>query len=142
MESVSVASLVMAEHQFLIVRFDPPAQLGESNERFEAGLCGQGGEPVLARFRLIALPLSIDGVVVTAINVFAFGWNEALFSSAFTSRDAQTVATFILASRGTRDIDFNLAAVNTLIAIGPPVILSFFFQRSLARGLSFGAVKG
>jgi len=30
------------------------------------------------------------------------------------------------ASRGTRDIDFNLAAVNTLIAIGPPVVLSFF----------------
>ncbi len=93
-------------------------------------------------FRLIALPLSVDGIVVTAINVFAFGWNEALFSSAFTSRNAQTLASFILASRGTRDIDFNLAAVNTLIAIGPPVILSFFFQRYLARGLSFGAVKG
>ena len=93
-------------------------------------------------FRLIALPLSIDGIVVTAINVFAFGWNEALFSSAFTSRNAQTLASFILASRGTRDIDFNLAAVNTLIAIGPPVLLSFFFQRYLARGLSFGAVKG
>jgi multiple sugar transport system permease protein len=93
-------------------------------------------------FLLIALPLSIDGVIVTAINVFAFGWNEALFASAFTSRNAQTLASFILASRGTRDIDFNLAAVNTLIAIGPPVILSFFFQRYLARGLSFGAVKG
>ncbi|MGH7119368.1 MAG: carbohydrate ABC transporter permease [Acetobacteraceae bacterium] len=92
-------------------------------------------------FRLIALPLSVDGIIVTAINVFAFGWNEVLFSSAFTSRNAQTLASFILASRGTRDIDFNLAAVNTLIAIGPPVILSFFFQRYLARGLSFGAVK-
>jgi multiple sugar transport system permease protein len=93
-------------------------------------------------FLLIALPLSIDGIIVTAINVFAFGWNEALFASAFTSRHAQTLASFILASRGTRDIDFNLAAVNTLIAIGPPVVLSFFFQRYLARGLSFGAVKG
>jgi len=93
-------------------------------------------------FRLIALPLSVDGIIVTAINVFAFGWNEALFASAFTSRNAQTLASFILASRGTRDIDFNLAAVNTLIAIGPPVLLSFFFQRYLARGLSFGAVKG
>lgn len=92
-------------------------------------------------FRLIALPLSVDGIVVTAINVFAFGWNEALFSSAFTSRNAQTLASFILASRGTRGVNFNLAAVNTLIAIGPPVILSFFFQRYLARGLSFGAVK-
>ena len=93
-------------------------------------------------FLLIALPLSVDGIIVTAINVFAFGWNEALFASAFTSRHAQTLAAFILASRGTRGIDFNLAAVNTLIAIGPPVVLSFLFQRYLARGLAFGAVKG
>ncbi|HUC19569.1 MAG TPA: carbohydrate ABC transporter permease [Acetobacteraceae bacterium] len=93
-------------------------------------------------FLWIALPLSLDGIVVTAINVFAFGWNEALFSSAFTSLNAQTFASFILASRGTRDINFNLAAANTLLAIGPPVILSFFFQRYLARGLSLGAIKG
>ena len=93
-------------------------------------------------FVWIALPLSLDGIVVTAINVFAFGWNEALFASAFTSRNAVTLSSFILASRGTRDVDFNLAAANTLLAIGPPVILSFFFQRYLARGLSLGAVKG
>lgn len=93
-------------------------------------------------FWLLALPLSRDGIIVTAVNLFAFGWNEALFANAFTSRDAQTLTAFILASRGTRDIDFNLLAVNTLIAIGPPVILSFFFQRYLARGLAFGAVKG
>jgi multiple sugar transport system permease protein len=92
-------------------------------------------------FVWIALPLSLDGIIVTAINVFAFGWNEALFSSAFTSRDAVTLASFILASRGTRDVNFNLAAADTLLAIGPPVILSFFFQRYLARGLSLGAVK-
>jgi ABC-type glycerol-3-phosphate transport system permease component len=39
-------------------------------------------------------------------------------------------------------VDFNYAAVNTILAITPPVILSFFVQRYLARGLSFGAVKG
>jgi multiple sugar transport system permease protein len=93
-------------------------------------------------FLRIALPLSLDGIVVTAINVFAFGWNEALFASTFGSRDAVTLSSFILASRGTRDVDFNLAAAYTLLAIGPPVILSFFFQRYLARGLSLGAVKG
>ncbi|HUA77051.1 MAG TPA: carbohydrate ABC transporter permease, partial [Acetobacteraceae bacterium] len=67
-------------------------------------------------FVWIALPLSVDGIVVTAINIFAFSWNEALFSSAFTSLDAQTLASFILASRGTRDVNFNLAAANTLLA--------------------------
>ena len=53
-----------------------------------------------------------------------------------------TMPAFILASRSTRAVDFNTASVNTLLAITPPVVLSFFVQRFLARGLSFGAVKG
>ena len=90
---------------------------------------------------MIALPLSLDGLIVTAVIVFSFSWNEALFASALTSQDAATLPSFILASRSTRGVDFNFAAVNTILAIGPPVILSFFVQRYLARGLSFGAVK-
>jgi multiple sugar transport system permease protein len=91
---------------------------------------------------MIALPLSLDGLIVTAFIVFAFCWNEALFASAVTSQHAATMPAFILASRSTRGVDFNLAAVNTILAIAPPVIMSFFVQRYLARGLSFGAVKG
>jgi multiple sugar transport system permease protein len=93
-------------------------------------------------FWMIALPLSLDGLIVTAFIVFAFCWNEALFASAVTSQHAATMPTLILASRSTRGVDFNSAGVNTILAIAPPVILSFFVQRYLARGLSFGAVKG
>jgi multiple sugar transport system permease protein len=93
-------------------------------------------------FWMIALPLSLDGLIVTAFIVFAFCWNEALFASALTSQHAATMPAFILASRSTRGVDFNFAAVNTIVAIAPPVIMSFFVQRYLARGLSFGAVKG
>jgi multiple sugar transport system permease protein len=93
-------------------------------------------------FWMIALPLSLDGLIVTAIIVFAFSWNEALFASALTSQHAATLPEYILSSRSTRGVNFNVAAVNTIIAIAPPVILSFFVQRYLARGLSFGAVKG
>jgi len=93
-------------------------------------------------FWMIALPLSLDGLIVTAFIVFAFCWNEALFASAVTSQHAATMPAFILASRSTRGVDFNFAAVNTILAIAPPVIMSFFVQRYLARGLSFGAVKG
>jgi multiple sugar transport system permease protein len=93
-------------------------------------------------FRLIALPLSLDGLIVTSVIVFASCWNEALFASAVAPQHAATIATFILASRSTRGVDFNLAAVTTLVAILPPVLLSLFVQRYLARGLSFGTVKG
>ena len=61
---------------------------------------------------------------------------------AYLARMRATLPSFILASRSTRGVDFNVAAVNTILAIAPPVIMSFFVQRYLARGLSFGAVKG
>ena len=74
-------------------------------------------------------------------HVFAFCWNEALFASAITTQNAVTMPAFILASRDTQGIRFNFAAVNTILAISPPVLLSLLVQRYLARGLSFGAVK-
>ena len=93
-------------------------------------------------FWMIALPLSLDGLVVSSVLVFAFSWNEALFASALTSQSATSFSALVLASRSTRGVDFNTAAVNTLIGIIPPVIFYLFVQRYLARGLSFGAVKG
>ena len=96
----------------------------------------------MADFWLIALPRSLDGLVVSSVLVFAFSWNEALFASALTSQAAAPFSALILASRSTRGVDFNTAAVNTLIGIVPPVIFYLFVQRYLARGLSFGAVKG
>lgn len=93
-------------------------------------------------FWLIAIPLSLDGLIVTGIIVFSFCWNEALFASAIAPQHAATLATFVLASRSTQGVNFNIAAVNTLIAIMPPVLMSLFVHRYLARGLTFGAVRG
>ena len=42
-------------------------------------------------FWMIALPLSLDGLVVSSVLVFAFSWNEALFASALTSQSATPV---------------------------------------------------
>ena len=92
-------------------------------------------------FSLVAIPLSLDGLIVTGIIVFSFCWNEALFAAALAPQHAATLATFILASRGTQGVNFNIAAVNTLIAIMPPVLMSLFVHRYLARGLTFGAVR-
>jgi multiple sugar transport system permease protein len=92
-------------------------------------------------FWLVAVPLSLDGLIVTGIIVFSFCWNEALFAAALAPQHAATLATFILASRGTQGVNFNIAGVNTLIAIMPPVLMSLIVHRYLARGLTFGAIR-
>ena len=94
-------------------------------------------------FWMIALPLSLDGLVVTAIIIFASCWNEALFALAVTSQHAVTIPVLMLAAaHGARGVVFNTAGVAMILAIAPPVILSLLAQRYLARGLSFGAAKG
>jgi multiple sugar transport system permease protein len=93
-------------------------------------------------FMKIVLPLSINGIIASAVIVFAFAWNEALFALTLTSAESQTLPVFILSSRSTRGVRFGFAAVNTLLAIGPPVLFSLLIQKYLAKGLTFGAVKG
>jgi multiple sugar transport system permease protein len=57
------------------------------------------GASLWQAFWMIALTLSLDGLVVTAFIVFAFCWNEALFASAVTTQQAVTIPVFVLASR-------------------------------------------
>jgi len=92
-------------------------------------------------FTRVSLPLAVNGLVATAIIVFAFAWNEALFALTLTSAKAGTMPVYILSARSTRGVLFNVASVNTLLAIAPPVILALTIQRYLVRGLTFGAVK-
>jgi multiple sugar transport system permease protein len=92
-------------------------------------------------FYKVALPLSVNGLIATGVIVFAFAWNEALFALTLTGSNSQTLPVFILSSRSTRGVCFGFAAVNTLIAIGPPVLFSLLIQRHLAKGLTLGAVK-
>lgn len=93
-------------------------------------------------FVKIIMPLAVNGLIATAVIVFAFAWNEALFALTLTSSNSQTLPVFILSSRSTRGVRFGFAAVNTLLAIGPPVLFSLLIQKYLAKGLTFGAVKG
>lgn len=92
-------------------------------------------------FWRIALPLAKNGLLATALIVFAFSWNEALFALTLTGANAQTLPVMVLSARSTRGVRFGFAAVNTILAIGPPIILTIFLQSNLARGLTFGALK-
>ncbi|MBA7496267.1 Trehalose transport system permease protein SugB [subsurface metagenome] len=106
----------------------------------EAGLVD--GASDFQIFYKICLPLVKNGLIATAIIVFAFCWNEALFAVSLTSSEAQTLPVYILAARKTRGVHFGIAGANTIVAIAPPVILILFIQKYLVRGLTLGAVKG
>jgi multiple sugar transport system permease protein len=92
-------------------------------------------------FWRIILPLARPGIAVTAVLAFLFSWNEFLFALMIGGAYAQTLpAGFpgLVTPLGT--YWGQLAAVSVVVSL-PVLILVWFVQRHLARGLTFGAVK-
>jgi multiple sugar transport system permease protein len=98
-----------------------------------------------SRFRAfwkVTFPLILPGVVVSALFVFVFAWNEFLFALMFTRSHVRTLPVVLSELIGGHGIQWGELSALSLIAIIPGVILVVFFQKYLVRGLTFGAVRG
>ncbi len=93
-------------------------------------------------FWRVALPIAGPAVAASAIICFAFAWNEYLFASVLTTRNAQPYTLLVASTGTTRGIHFGFVSTRMLIAVTLPVILSLFVQRYVVRGLTLGAIKG
>ncbi len=93
-------------------------------------------------FLRVALPIAGPALVAAGIICFTFAWNEFLFASVLTVRDAQPFTVKIISTGTVRGIHFGFVSTRLLMAVLPPLILSLFVQRYIVRGLTMGAVKG
>ena len=88
----------------------------------------------------ILIPLAWGGIVSTALLCFIFCWNEAYWTVRLTTTDAATLSKLIEGNRAPEGLFFGrLSAVSTA-AVGPIVVLGWFCQKQLVKGLTFGAV--
>ena len=93
-------------------------------------------------FARVALPIAGPALVAAGVICFTFAWNEFLFASVLTVRDAQPFTIKISSTGTVRGIHFGFVSTRLLMAVLPPLILSLFVQRYIVRGLTMGAVKG
>jgi ABC-type glycerol-3-phosphate transport system permease component len=101
------------------------------------------GCSALGAFLRVVLPLSLPGVVATAIFSFLVAWNEYLFAVVLATRENMYVVTVGIASNiGQFRIQWNELMAEAVLATVPTIILYAFLERHLVRGLSAGAVKG
>lgn len=109
----------------------------EVEEAAEIDGCGPFGV-----FFHVSLPMAWPGLATVAIFVLLFSWNELLFSLILTSGGGRTMTVMIptLVSQ-TSTLWGEVAAASTLQSI-PVIVFTFFVQKHLVRGLTFGAVKG
>jgi multiple sugar transport system permease protein len=102
-----------------------------------------GCTPYVAFFR-IALPVVGNGIVAVFTISLITAWNELMLASALSgstkSMTFPVYTTFFMqVERGT---NWGPAAASGVIGMLPVIILSFYIQRYLVRGMTFGAVKG
>jgi multiple sugar transport system permease protein len=93
------------------------------------------------RFFKIVLPLSLPGLATTAIFCFLYSWNEFMLASILTSENAKTLPVVMAGFISDKYIFWGkMTALGVLMTI-PIIIFSSLAQKSIVRGLTFGAVK-
>ena len=90
----------------------------------------------------VIMPISVPGLVSTAIFVFLTAWDEFFFALIFTSTvSAKTVPVAIAEFTGRYVVDVGGMMTGGVLAAIPPVLLALVFQRYIVSGLTSGAVK-
>lgn len=100
------------------------------------------GASHLQAFIKIALPLSVPGIVASALYCIIFSWNDFLFALMLTSPATKTMPLGILATFSSVEISWGRMAVMCIFAMIPAMIISLFLNRYFVQGLTMGAAKG
>ena len=89
----------------------------------------------------VLTPMAIPGIASTLLLAVILSWNEAFWTLNLTTFNAAPL-TYLIAQFSSPEGTFwaKLSAASTL-AIAPILVLGWFSQKQLVRGLTFGAVK-
>ena len=89
----------------------------------------------------ILTPMAVPGIASTLLLNFILAWNEAFWTLNLTAVDAAPLTAFIASYSSPEGLFFAKLSAASTMAIAPILILGWFSQKQLVRGLTFGAVK-
>jgi multiple sugar transport system permease protein len=89
----------------------------------------------------IIVPVVMPGLAATAILVFIHSWNEFVVALNLTAKQTATVPVAIAKYAQENETKYGEMAAGALLSTLPALILLFFAQRHIVRGLTTGAVK-
>lgn len=93
-------------------------------------------------FRVV-IPISVPGLVSTAMFTFLLAWDEFFYALIFTSTLASKTAPVAIAEFvGRYAVNVTGMMAGGILAALPPMIIAFIFQRYIVSGMTAGAVKG
>jgi len=89
----------------------------------------------------ILAPMATPGIASTLLLNIILAWNEAFWSLNLTAASAAPLTAFIASYSSPEGLFWAKLSAASTLAIAPILVLGWFSQKQLVRGLTFGAVK-
>jgi multiple sugar transport system permease protein len=89
----------------------------------------------------IVLPMVAPGIAASAAFAAITIWNEFLFALLLSGIDTKPTSVLLSSIRGERGFNWGRVAAIEVIYIIPIIILVFWLQKHMLRGLTFGTVR-
>ncbi len=89
----------------------------------------------------ILTPMALPGIASTMLLNIILAWNEAFWTLTLTAASAAPLTAFIASYSSPEGLFYAKLSAASTMAIAPILIMGWFSQKQLVRGLTFGAVK-
>ncbi len=89
----------------------------------------------------VLTPMAVPGIASTLLLNIILAWNEAFWTINLTVTDAAPLTKFIAGFSSPQGLFYAKLSAASTMAILPILVLGWFSQKQLVRGLTFGAVK-
>lgn len=99
------------------------------------------GASLKAEILYVLTPMALPGIASTMLLNVILAWNEAFWTLNLTAAKAAPLTAFIASYSSPEGLFYAKLSAASTMAIAPVLILGWFSQKQLVRGLTFGAVK-
>ena len=99
------------------------------------------GASLMNEIIYVLTPMAVPGIASTMLLCIILSWNEAFWTLNLTTTDAAPLTQFIASLSTSQGLFWAKLSAASTLAIAPILILGWFSQKQLVRGLTFGAVK-
>jgi polyol transport system permease protein len=89
----------------------------------------------------VLTPMAVPGIASTLLLNIILAWNEAFWTLNLTAAKAAPLTAFIASYSSPEGLFYAKLSAASTMAIAPILIIGWFSQKQLVRGLTFGAVK-
>ncbi len=99
------------------------------------------GATLKSEILYVLTPMAVPGIASTVLLNIILAWNEAFWTINLTVTDAAPLTKFISGFSSPQGLFYAKLSAASTMAIAPILIMGWFSQKQLVRGLTFGAVK-